>query len=208
MRSPYTRAMNSRRSYLALLLTCLLASACGGESTDGSSEEAPGDAKASGKAARELRSKRVKKDRGDASMVFEGTAWAADAAKASFRGDRLTIRASRMGRVEDVMVREELHLAIGEFKGPGAYTSTMSGSRFMRVGINTKSAAAAGSDDAEVSKEVTKALTGAKHQMLMGAKITITKVADGQVSGTFSWTSPTGSGQMITDGTFRALIRK
>lgn len=202
--SPYTLAMNSRSSYLALLLTCLLASGCGNESSNDPSQDGPGGAKAS----QEPRAKRAKKDRGDASMVFDGTAWSAESAKATARGDSLTIRASRMDKVEDVMVREELHFAIREFTGPGDYTSAMSGSRFLRVGINTKSAAAAGSDDAAVGKEITKALQGSKHQMLMGAKITITKVSNSEVSGTFSWTSPTGSGKTITDGNFRALLRR
>jgi hypothetical protein len=143
-------------------------------------------------------------------MTIEGMAWQASAARARLKERRLTIKASAMQRVGDVMQRDELHLALPDFDGPGEYTAAMSGSRFIRVGIDTAKAKAAEEtgNDSEVAKEVMSSISGSKLTMLMGAKVNITAISATEVSGTFSWVSPADANKRIENGTFRAVLRK
>ncbi len=188
--------MHKLRIHLALFLICALTTACGDDAAGTKSSGAAGSGSGSS----------TSKDRGEARMQLGEEAWSAKSTKATLRGDRLTIRASRMDMGGDKAVRDELHLALRDFQGPGEYTAGVSGSRFVRVAINTKRVA--DGDDAKVTEEAAKALTGAKHKMLMGAKVTITAASDSEVSGTFSWTPPGGRGEKITEGSFRAPVRK
>ena len=182
----------------ALLLTL---AACGGDAPDG-------DAGTGSKGDGSRRSS--KKDRGEASMTMGGAAWQASSARVRRTDEVLTIRAAAMKKVGDVMQRDELHLAISDFDGPGDYTVAMSGSRFIRVGIDmAKTRAATESKDEDaVTKEAVKALTGSNFTLLIGAKITITAVSDTEVSGTFSWASPADESKAIPGGSFRAVFRK
>lgn len=181
----------------------LLLAGCGKESSSSGGGSQPTGAPAADPASRIAR-KRPSKDRGEASMKLGDAAWTADRAKARLKDNTLVIRASRMGKVGDTMQRDELHLAVDNFHGPGEYTATMSGSRFIRVGINT-SEAATGSDK-DVTDEAVKAISGSKHLMLSGAKITVTVASASEVTGTFAWQSPRAGDSPISDGSFRAIV--
>ena len=203
--------MNSRTC--VLLVASLALAACGKDSADGDKSAGAAAAKdgnaAGGKATSASKASASKdKDKGELTMKLGDEDWAADRARATRRGTGITIKANQTGRIGDVMQRDELHLAIADFQGPGDYTGDMSGSRFVRVGIDMKAAKASEGDDNAASAEAMKALTGSKHMMLMGAKITITAASDTEVSGTFAWTPPPKvDNPTITGGSFRAIVK-
>jgi hypothetical protein len=146
------------------------------------------------------------KDRGDASMNLGGYAWTGTLASARIKGGTLAIHASRSDYKNGVSSRQEIQLEIDGFKGPGSYTVSMTGSRFIAVGFDTKGMQSASDDEAE--KRAIDALRNARHLSLVGATVTIDAVTDDTITGTFEWKNNTGNQPAITDGKFRALIKK
>lgn len=202
----------------ALMLTAALAlSACdsedGGESA-ASGQSGSGSGEASGESAsedqrKERRRERGKEDRGEGSMTLGGEPWEAERARFRIRDGKLKISLSRSDYDGKTSSRQSLDLRIKDFEGPGAYQVDPMGSRFIGVGIDIDKAKAAGKDDDKVKKEAVKAISGAKHMMLSGAKVTISEATDDQIVGTFSWQPPAGLDKpALEDGKFRAVKRK
>jgi len=173
-----------------LLLTSFVLFACSGEPSNDSGKQT-----------------RKGKDRGTATMTIGGSQWTAERAKAKHTGGKLTISASNMDMTDGKVKRQELQLAIADFKGAGDYKTGITGSRFIGVGFDVEAAKEADKSDEAATKEVTNAVTGAKHLMLSNAEVTITAVSDTEISGSFSWQPHASTKQpAITNGTFRALV--
>lgn len=147
-------------------------------------------------------------DRGDATMTLGEMAWVASRASARLANGTLTITATRSLRQGSVTTRESLTLQITDYTGPRDYVVSPIGSRFVAVGIDdTTIAAAEGNDDA-ATKAALATLSKARHMLLTGARVTITAASGAEISGTFSRPSPPGVDQpAIANGTFRALLR-
>jgi hypothetical protein len=191
--------------FVVLLVPVLLGS-CGKDKTEGSSGGA--ETAAGAQPEKAPRAKKDGKDRGEATMTIGSLAWEADRVKATRKDGTLTIRATRtkMGKQAS---RQELHLQIDAFAGPGDYTTGMSGSRFVGVGLDVEAAEAAGDTDDAAKATAAKALSAAEHMMLAGARVLITSASDTEVSGTFSWQPPRGLEKpAIESGTFRAPVGK
>jgi hypothetical protein len=185
--------MRCRKNHrtLALLVTIVLAG-CGDESAATGSS---------------TRTRTGTKDRGEAAMTLGAASWQASSAKAKLANGTLTIRAGKTDRTDGRVTRQELHLQVSDFTGPGDYKTGFSGSRFLGVGLDVEAAKAAGDEQAAATETVTDALTKAKHLMLSGAMVKVTAASDTEVTGTFSWSPPAGIDQpAITNGTFRALL--
>ena len=212
-RGDLDREMHPRRfALLALLLS--LAVGCDDKGSTAGTDEAKGSdvpaAKAGdSKKADEPRKKREKKDPGEASMKLGGVEWTAERAKARVKGNKVTIKASRMDNVDGKISRQELHLQIDEAKGPGDYVTGFSGSRFIGVGFDTEKMKKATEEGKETAAAVG-ALKGASHMMLSAAKVHIDSMNEHEIVGTFSWAPPKGmaNAKAITDGKFRAVVRK
>ena len=189
----------------AALLGCVLACDGGGGAdakTVAASVDAPEAAATPGDTA-----KKPRKDRGDASMTVAGVAWTGEAAKATLKGSRLTIKANRTDMTEGAVTRQELHLVISDYKGPGDYETGIADSRFLGVGLDVATAKAAASDDAKTTKVAADSLSAAKHVLLSKAKVHIDSASEAEIVGTFSWTPSMGmQGPEITGGKFRALV--
>lgn len=192
--------MLQRTLILAVLIPFLVAG-CGKGTDD--SKSAPATAAPGGEAP--ARAKKRDKDRGEATMMIGSTAWEAERTRATLANGKLTIRASNTDVSGKKVSRQELHLQIDGYTGPGTYTTGISGSRFIGVGIDAKAAAAATTDEAAV-ESATDLLSKADHLMLSGAKVTITDANDREISGMFQWDPPGGKKPAITNGVFRALL--
>ena len=140
-------------------------------------------------------------------MKIADVEWSAQRAKAKLKEGRLTIRASSTDTSDGKVERQELHLQIVDYTGPGDYTTGLSGSRFLQVGIDTDAIAAGDDSDEAATKAASSALSGAKHMMLSSAKVTITAASESEISGSFSWQPPKGSKDpALTEGSFRAVL--
>jgi hypothetical protein len=194
----------------ALLAVWLAIAGCAkGDGAATESEASPGTPAASSAPPEERRRKRPRKDRGSASMKLGGVEWEARTVRPRLSGATLTIAASRTEHLDGKMSRQELHLEIEDFKGPGDYVTDASGSRLVRVTLDVDKARAASADEAGTRKAASDLMSGAKLLMLPGAKVTITAADDAVVIGTFSWTPPPRSDQpALTEGSFRAVYRK
>lgn len=199
------------RSSFRVMTVCLFAgsllAACGSKEAD-STEQSAGVTNATpggdSKAERPRRDK--DKDKGEATMTLGANPWQADRVKASLQDATLTIRASQTEVKGKTVTRQELHLQVRDFKGPGDYETGVTGSRFIGVGIDGEAAAKSEDSAAEAA---TAALADTKHLMLSQAKVTIAAASETEVSGTFSWQPPAGMEKpAITNGTFRAPISK
>lgn len=147
-------------------------------------------------------------DRGDATMSLGEIAWVASRASARLANGTLTISATRSLRQGSVSTRESLTLQLADYKGPGDYVVSPTGSRFVAVGIDDKTIAAAEGDDDAATKAALATLSKARHMLLTGAKVTITAASATEISGTFSRPGTPGVDQpAIANGTFRALVR-
>jgi hypothetical protein len=190
---------------LALLALCI--ASCG---EDENNENPTGSATAGQAEPTETRrKKREKKDRGEAAMTIGGVKWQAERAKVDRKDDKLIIRSSHTDIDGKKVSRQELQLVVDGFSGPGDYTTRLGGSRFIGVGLDAGKVEGAGDGDEAAREVATEALAGAEHLMLSNAKVTIDQATDDQVTGTFSWEPPAGTGQpAITGGSFRALYDK
>ena len=205
--------MRTDRAILSLLLLTFVACDGGGEKADPDPTNGVKDeAKEEVEAIADRREGRQKKDRGEGKAKIGGVDWSADSAKANVKGEALTLKLSNTEMKGGKVTRQELHLKLDGYKGPGEYTTSTHGSRFISVGMDTKKVeeaeakdAAAGSD-AETTKAVTDMLGNAGHMMIMGAKVTIDEASDTEIKGTFSYKSPSGEKQSMSDGSFRAII--
>ncbi len=215
------RAMSSSSSRVCSAFSLAAAIALGGACDRSEGKDSPDSAPAEAAAgepgatkvaagSEENPGKRVreKKDRGDSSMKIGGVEWLGSSARATARettgGTTLTIKTSRSERSDGTVKRQELHLQIESYAGPGDYEVARTGSRFISVGFDTKVADA--TDDG-ATQEAMKAITGADHLMLMGAKVHVDTDDGKTITGTFSWTPPKGLDQPeISDGKFRAIV--
>ncbi len=207
-------------SWIILLTACGAAERESGDAAEKTAESVEKAVKAEADEeaeaiADEVEGKRKKKDRGDASAKIGDAIWEASSAKARIRNGTLTIQASRNDMSGPSVKRQELHLQIDNYAGPGDYRTGRTGSRFVGVGINKEEAKQAVEKDeesgkgTETTKVATKAITGASHTMLAGVEVHIETADDAQITGTFSWQPPKGlKDPPIRDGQFRALIRK
>lgn len=187
-------------------LSLLLAPACT-KTEEGGADESSVESAAGGQgdAASEKRNRRGKRDRGEGSMKLGDTDWVATRANARVKGSTVKIKLVRSERDGDVSRRESVDLQLENFDGPGTYTVNRAGSRFIGVGLDVKKAT---EGDKAVEKEATRAIQDAKTMLLMGAKVEITSANDEEIVGTFEWKLPGGEGPHITEGKFRAPIRK
>jgi len=148
--------------------------------------------------------KRVKKDRGEASMMLGDLAWRAERAKAYIEGSELTIKASRTdGSYSSTFVRQQLTLNIKNFDAEGQYEAekaSMGLSNFTVVGLDGGSAS-----EAEIDKAAMETLMDAKFTLLDGATVTVSAMDDHEVKGHFSHET---SDPSVTKGTFRAVIKQ
>jgi hypothetical protein len=179
----------------------------------GVAAEVKAEAKEAVEAIRDKDSKREKKDRGEASMNIGGVAWTGDSAKARSRGTSLTIKASHTDAGPDGVQRQEVHLQIDDFKGPGDYTTGIGGSQFIAVGMDTKKIKEAEKTDAKAGTDAaTTQLLGdvlgeSSMILLMQAKVHVDGATATEISGSFSWEPrPNSKDPAITDGKFRAVI--
>lgn len=184
-------------------LTCILALLASASCDDGSEPKGAG-----APAATTSAEKTARKDRGSASASIGGEPWAASRASARATGDQLHISASKTEMVDGKTQSEQLTLVLPGFDGPGDYVTGSLASTFVGVAIDTRRAKEAKSD-AEVARKAMGAIAGSRMLMLSNAKVAISSVTDETIEGTFEWTPPEGSGDpAITDGKFRALVRK
>lgn len=182
---------------------CAKDESSGGDKASTNAEATAGDSEPKKKAT-EGRKKRVKKDRGEGSMMLGEIEWLSTSARAKLKDDKLKISMSRMdGRVGEKMVRHSLTLHVPDFKGPGDYTIPSFGgipSLYVVVGFDVSDTK---SED-EGQAAAMKALSESKTVMLAGAKVTITSVTATEVIGTFEHKTAKVS---MTDGKFRAIIK-
>lgn len=200
------------RSMLGCMLACAVA-ATGCSKKDGESSaggEAQGEAAETASAADKSKSKRQKKDRGEASMKLGETEWQAESARPRLKDGKLSISASQTDMSDGKIKRQELQLTIKDFKGPGEYTLQMTDAMFIGVGMDMDKAKAAAADGEEATKKAAADMLGGSEMLMMpGAVVTIESANDKEVTGTFSWTPPPHDKNKptITDGKFRAVYR-
>ncbi len=205
--------MSSPKSLVLLAFLMLAPSAaCKGDGTKSATKEnsEPGSTDSAGKDKAPLAKKkgRVKKDKGEASMKVGDFEWRADGAAARHTDKALSIHASRNDMSGDSVKRQELHLVIDNYAGPGDYTTSLSGSRFVGVGLDIAAGKAAKGDDAEAKTLAMESLAKAEHMMLSKATIKITASSDSEISGSFSWTPASGLDKpAIREGSFRAIVK-
>ena len=156
-------------------------------------------------AANAVDAKPPPKDKGEATMKLGDTVWAASRASASFKKDRLKIRASRSETVDGKRVRQALTLSISDFAGPGTYELKGNNSSFTAVGLDLEQLD--DDSDAAAKKMILGALSKSTVFLLKGTTVTITSEKDNEVKGTFSWPGRLGQ-PPITEGIFRAVIKK
>jgi hypothetical protein len=206
-----------RTAIASVVITSLLfALSCskegdGGTETAASTSEAEStETKDDSKDEPRKRRKREKKDRGDASMTFGGEEWVAGRASARLLddGNKLKLSFVKSNYTSGKSTRESVDLTLADYKGPGSYETKMGGSRFIGVGIDANAVKKAGNSDEATQKEAMKAIKGAKHMMLTGAKVEITSANDDEIVGTFSWQPQGGQGRPMENGKFRAKVRK
>ncbi|MEO1231013.1 MAG: hypothetical protein AAFZ18_19110 [Myxococcota bacterium] len=147
-----------------------------------------------------------KKDRGEATMTVGGEPWTASSARFKIKKGALRLSMSKSSKAGDVRRRESLTLVIGDYSGPGTYTSPR-GSTFTRVALNPKKVEAQSKEPGGDAKVLSRLLNKATAWMLTDAQVTVTKASPTEVVGTFRWAPGALPGERIEQGRFRAVIR-
>jgi hypothetical protein len=191
---------------LGVLLTAL--TACGREKV--ASAEDTASAAASEKRTDGKRKRKPKKDLGEASMLLGDLEWEASSAKASLNKEYAihSITARRSEYSDGKSKSQALTLRVMEFNGPGSYRADTGGSHFIAVGVGTKAAEEAKTDE-QTTALATDTLTKAKRMILGNAEVIVESVSEKEVIGTFSWQPPPKYDYPpITNGKFRAIIKR
>jgi hypothetical protein len=152
------------------------------------------------------KAKRERKDRGEFTMQINEATWEASSSSARLRNGRLNISASRRdGSPSTTMIRQAIDIDIDGFDGPGTYPVGMMSS-FSVVGMDVGAA-----KDADMNAQLAKVLSEASVLRLDGSEVVIETVSDDEITGRFSpgAIEPLGRDPvMITDGTFRAIVKE
>jgi hypothetical protein len=178
------------------------------KSDDGTTAAAPGAGGEQPAASKKKKlEKRAKKDRGQASVKIGDRLWDSKSANAKVgkSGDTLHIDISRSDFKGKKASREQFKLVLRDYKGPGTYQAS-SGSVFLGVGLDQDELEAATTDE-KATDVVTKAVTKSKMIMLLKTTVVVESADDKQVVGTFSQPA-IAKYPAITDGTFRAILKK
>lgn len=144
-------------------------------------------------------------DRGNAHFTTAGKTWVASFASARQTENRLRIKASEIDFAGDKIKRDELLLAIMDYRGPGRYKASPL-SMFVRIGIDMPRDKAG---QVEAQKTLMDTQDNTDTLFLDNAVIEIISVSEGYIDGTFSIEKPAGTPEStITDGHFHARIRE